>query len=1757
MKTPDRLKRDEMGMMVFAMLGVVIILISIFAGAYFAGIRSESQKDIIDLAELKELERKIESVERELENVAQEAGYQAVESVKEELDHDQTIHELKQKVGERTTEIFEDDFEKRYTDKIQGGNLNLDFHLRPLKENQADVEFTPLYLDDKSVDDEVLSELPGFFKLKRTVNANIENPGTGILSTRKLEIEREIKTDFFILAERMRDFDLTEVRKMADCMMSGYLNIKVYGLALEDDIGFKEPFSENFDTEWLEEYEAGAFEGGEKREDVWEENTNGFMSGYNRDVGSISRDSLISEEEFIHITKLAMLLEQIRTFRTYDETLLKTISDYFRTEEKTVLDLIGEGRDNKVNLQGLIISLFQEKGVLSEEMFLPELFLKRITDEDLMSIIEDGDEWTETSFWMINDLVRGEIDEQKSWKYQEFDSKINSVGELGYEDSYLRVLFSIYSNEMQEVLKSFKVNSEEVEQFVIEEIEDMEPMSWIKDVSIVGEEGTDQITKSILHRAKNLSMSFGFEAGSYDNTASPFFYMYFLNNWGFDEKSGNIGADEINNTGIHLGVQDKVKGEMRSRARGLKKTAETCYEEITISIDEYNEAEWYEGDPEHDEVWENLNETLEPLLDLKENKLFDKHQSPYITQGLKDAHDELEDRIEDVEATMLSLEQEAKEYTEKILEMIDEYPGKRWRSDAYEYLYEEGEGNGVQKNYLNLTDEFLTASAEELTSSYGWSLEKYELAKHIEPGERTDQSIGYRAIGTFTQEMVREFESPAPLDHTNSRNLFKLVNQNRFDLVGSERKEQKSRAMRILRGEGDPSSENLLEDDLTEISVDFTDETVSSSDLNDIDRWWDKMAFERSISSLETVRTELDTISHRLVDQNVREEPYSDYADASFYRTISNTLDTLIRDMKDYREIISSKSRASGYTYRGEGGLSRTPVISAPRGHLILYENKSFGSSGISHPLDLDVEMHHVSEDMIQIQDVSNTDTRVYTGDIFNSQEWVNPFSSSYGDYYSTALSFKYFTPDMEIKLSSEGETGFVSERYSFTELNEKFEGRSHSSFTEMISPMPLIENEYPPRSVSTPSIADATVDRNVFNGTENKVGLTVEMEKNKFSNDQGIAIEVLKKRDMLTYEPRWRRKVTNLYQISSEKEDVYHKTLLSKHIPSEEIDCNVINLKFDLDELKNPDGEIVLDHIVIRIRPEIEVAYMKRLRGLQQSTESDEYPYSLVPSFSTSEQMYLLEEKKDTHLGVFRVEKRGKSEFPHNGFDLVKNVPSDSWVIRKNGFFYLVNFEEDMRYRDVLSGTHRDNNEAPGNELFIDLRDELSRDAYKSLPIVPENRYGYLLKNEFIPLYMSSSGEDKNFYPDRMMPLDMARVEWNSLHEDLRDSGYTIDIDDGEYLNYDLGGFKGPKRVDNTFERTEKSMGELYQSEISSSTPPDIDVFRSGKEMLREVQMIKAFTENSTSKRRSLFLAANFGLNHTEAAEQLKAEHDDLSLGQVAKSLELIGEDDTEALLEWLEEERVSSRDKELRAFLSYNEGFIKDLCDRTDAKNYSTALDSLDERLGDMDFEGSRAFSIGDLSDIRSLEYLRQNFEDGYVSIITGAGIKPSALEQLHSSYQIDLERFADSIEMFSALDRFPSIVREVNSGRYEKLASLYMVGHLEDSRVEWMPFGEDRPYLLIDDEMAIANLRSIDSSCSVEEFIDASLEKAVSELPPGRAMVLIEVKDETLDGFSTDEIESYIQNGVEAHDPLHRNISWVEFRIDGETEYRYLHL
>ncbi len=1764
MKMPNRLKEDEKGMMIFAMLGVVIILISIFAGAYFAGIRAESQKNIIDLAEFKELERKIEKVERELENVAQEAGYMAVELVKENVGRDYTLQRLKNRVGEKTTEIFEDKFEERYSDKIQRGNLNLDFHLRPLKENQTDIEFISLYLKEEEVVEESWSEILGFFKVKRTVHANIENTRTRSFSTRKIEIEREVKTDFFILAERMRNFDPTKVRKMVDCMVSSYLNFKIYDLAFEEDIGFKESFAERFDTEWLERYGPGDIESGKKRENVWKENSTGFVEGFTRDEGKISRESLISDEEFIYISKLAVLLEQIRAFSSCDETLLDEIAYYFNTEDKTVLELIGEGQNNKVNLQGLIINLFQEKDVLSDEIFLPNLFLRTITEDGILSIIEDKEEWTDTAFWLMNDLVSGEIDDQEPWRYQEFARNMDLVSELDSEKSYLRVLFNIYSNSMDEVLKSFKVNSEEVEEFVREEIEGVKPLSWMHDVSIVGEEGIDQIIRSILHQANNLSMSFGFEEGSYDNTASPFFYMYFLNHWGFDEeeKSGKIVAEEIDNTGIYLGIQDKVKGEIRSRAQNFEQTAKTRYEEITSSIEGYNETEWYEGDRDQHEVWESLNKTLETLLQLKENRLFDERNDPYVSKSLEKNHNELEERIEDLEAIMVGLDRDGVEYTEKIIEMIEEYPGTKWRHEAYEYLYNEGEGNGVQENYLNLTDGFLTASAEELTASYNWSLEGYELAEHIDPGKRTDQSIGYRAIGAFTQEMVREFESPAPLDYSNPRNLFKLINQNIFDLKGSREGKQQSRLMSILRGEGDQKSENLVEDDLKDVSVDFTEKVVSSSNLDDIDGWWDEIAFEKSISSLENIRTDLYIISNELVNQNVRNEPYSDYADASFYRVATHILDSLIKSMSDYRKHISSRARDSGYTYRGDDGFFRTPVVSAPIGDFTLHEKRSLEHSGYSYSFDLEVEMDHESKDLIQLQKMSETGTRVYRGDISKSQEWVNPFSSEYSDHYSTALFVEYFASEMEIRLSSKGETRLVSERYSPSEFTGKFEGRLHSSFTEMVSPIPLLEKRYSPRSVSISSIADASLNRNVFNSSQNKVELNLEIDEEELLKDQDIVVEVLKKRGMLTYEPRSRRGVTNIHHILGKEDKATQKTLLSERIPSEEISDSVISIELNLDGIKIPDGEIVLDHIVVRIRTEIKLAHTRRSRDLDQIANSEEHLFSAVPFFSTSEQMYLIGDRKTSYLDVFRIENKNKCEFSHNSFDLVKNIPSDSWVIHKDGYHYLVDFEENLRYRDALSGTYRcPYHDRHQDELLIDPRSELDRIAYTSFPFIPENEYGYLVKNEFVPLYMSSSREDKNFYFDRMMPLtdDMDRMEWNSLNDTLSNSGYTINLENenGKYLYYELGEFNGLKRVDHSFERTKQYLSEFYQNEIHSLTFSTTDISQSGMEILRETKMIDDFAENDGSKRRSIFLAATFGLARVEAAEQFKVEYENFTLGSIAKSLDLIGENRTEILLEWLEEERESSREKELRAFLSFEDRFVNDLPNRTEEEDYKRALDSLDKKLEYMNFGEYRAFSINNLSDIVSLKYLQDNFKEGSVSVITGAGVTPSALEELYVSYKIDFEKFAYSIEMFSDSNHFSSVVRELNSGVYKSVTSLYMAANLKESRVEWMPFGEDYPYLLIDDDVAHISIRPVDSSLSVKEFIDEALKNAVDELPNERGVVLMEVKEPSSDEVDVREIESYIQNRVEHHDPLYQNISWVEFRVDGKIEYGYFHL
>lgn len=1761
MRFISRLKEDERGMMVFAMLAVVILLLSIFAGAYFAEIRSDSQRDIIDLAELKELERKIEKVEKEVENFAQEAGYSAVESVKDNIENDYSLRELKNKVGKRTIEIFEDKFEEKYSDDMKTGNLILNFHLRPLKENQTGIEFVPLYLEDERVNGDSLHEIPGFFEVKRMVHVNIENTNTGSVSTRDIDIESEVKTDFFILAEKMRNFDPTSIRKMVNIMVSGYLNIKAYDLAFEQEIGFNESFAQDFKTDWLEDYEPGDLKGGEKRENVWSENSTGFIEQYTRDEGKISRNSLISEDEFLYISKLALLLEQIRAFNSYDEALLETISSYFEIGEEKLLGLIGEGRNNKVNLQGLIITLFQKKDVLSEELFIPELFLKRIVEEDVLSIIEDSEEWTETTFGMMNDLASGDIDDQDRWSYSKFSENIESIEKIGPNHGYLRVLFSIFSDAMDKVFESFRVNSREVEDFVKEEIGSMEPLSWMGELNIMGEQGIGQITRSILHQSKNLSRSFGFEEGSYDSAASPFFYMYFLHNWGFESenKSFKIASEEIDNTGIHLGIQDKVKGELRSRSKNLENDARTVYGEINLGIESYNETEWYEGDVEQDEMWESLNKTLEPLQGLKDNRLFDENSSPYISDSLETHHGDLEERIEEVKSNMMELENDSKEYVEEILKNIEVYPGIKWRYETYEYLYDEGEGDGIQKNYLNLTDRFITASPEELTASYNWSLESYELAEDIEPGKRSDQSIGYRAIGSFTQEMVREFESPAPLDYYNPRNSFKLINQNLFDLKGPRDGEQTSRAMSILKGEGDPQSERLGEESLSDISVDFTEDVVSSYDLNEVDKWWDEIAFERSISSLEDIRAELETLSEELVNQNLKKEPYSDYADASFYRIANNFFESLINDMNTHCELISSKTRTSGYTYRKDGNLFRSPVISAPRGNLTLHESSYLEESSFSHPLDLEVDIDYESEDPIQLQNFSNTCSRIYNEDISKSQEWVNPFSEKYMDHYSTSLFVEYFTSGMEIQLSTGSEIRFVSERYSSSEITKRYVEHNHSSLTELTSPLPILEDGYTPRSVDGSGMIDASIEKNVFNTTEDNAELTLEVEEKMLKEGQSIVVEVLKKRDMMTYETQSRREVMNLHRIFDEEAN--QKTLFTERIPSEEINESEISFEFDVNEIKIPDDGIRLDHMIVRVKPEIELSYMEATRDLGQTTESEKELYSPIPSYSTSEQMYLVEEDRGPYLEVFRVGNSSDSELPRNSFDLVKDIPSDSWIIRKNGFRYLVEFSEDLGYRDTLSGTYRAPTGFYKDESFIDPRPELDKDRTTESSFIPENEYGYLLKNEFLPLYMSSDVEDGIFYPDRMVSLKDGpdRVEWNSLKDTFRSSGYEINLEkeDGKYLYYEVDGFSNSKRVNRSFERTERSIRESFQKEMSHHTFSPKYISQNGSEILRDKDMISDFAENNHSKRPSIFLASNFGMDTIEKAELLGSQHEDFTSGSIAKSIAMIGENRTEVLLEWLEEERQSSFEKELRAFMSFNDNFINDLPNRTGEESYEEAVDSLDEKLEDMEFVEYSAFSIKNLTDISSLEYLKNNFDDEHVSTIIKSGLKPSTLEEIHISYQIDLEKFADSIESFSSSSHLPSVIQESNSGDHQRMISLYMAGNFESSRIKLMPFGEDRPYILIDEDVADVRIKSVDSNSSVKEFIDESLKKAVDELPPERGIVLMEVNGVSSEELDIEKIESQIQKSLADNDPLYQNIRWVVFRVDGEIVYRHLHI
>jgi len=1791
------LAEDENAVMVFVLVGVVLLILSFLAGVLFARIQLDAQREISDTADLKEVDGEFEKIKRELESAAWESGLKAVEKVREDVSKSgdgYTLAELQSKVGTNTTRIFENYFRENHEGISQVGGYEASFHLRPIPDGCPDIEMIPLYIREQRGEELRWEEIPGFFRVSRTVHVDLRNEITDTFSSRKMTISRTVETNFFLMAERMENFRLERIRKSVDLMSSAYLHAKIFdssGLSEFEVEGdwFEVSFEDHFNTNWLEEYDGVSGGFGSHYVDTREDQGDIFL-GYERDIGPVSAHELIDEDEIQAIVELALLLEQARVFRSYDEELLDRTADSFGVEQDTLLGYLGDGVENKVNLEALIIRLFQDRGTLSKDMFYPGPFLNRTLEGDLLSIIDDNEDWVNTTFGMMKRLFEGELlGEGNRWEFQDLSENVTHPSDISAEKSYLRTLISLYSNNVDVIFESFKVDELEVKEYVEDEIQNLGPLPWMENKKMIGPEGVDKITASILHTAKNLSVSLGFQDSSSTEGATPFYYTFFLSDWGFDEPfEGKLDTEKrLNTYNMQRVIEGKISNEIETRKDTFEDKAESEFEMIQDLVKNYNRTLKEGGKEDHPgwrEVWDDLNSTLEVVKNLSSNELFEEGEEGNITSVLDENYSLLKKLEGDIDGEISEWNSDIEDHTRNIIQIQKNFTKNEWTYEVYSYLDDElDEKSG--KEVLGLIDDFLKAPSCELTERFDWTLENYYVHEDITiPPEDPKESVGHATLGNFTEHLKRDFL--LPLDYSNLYDLFRRININLFDLSSprdGEEEESLSRLWSILLGRGDPFSEHLSGIESVMDSLVIEDDDIHSDQLSEIDTWFIEDSFTRSIEKLEGVKEELREKSHELLKEDLDENAYEGYADASFYRTAEMFLENMINDMEGHVASIVEKQKRSGYLFENGGEIRSLPVCALPLGGLTVWNNRSieYGSS-----FTLELEVHLESEhDLIDIQERSETTIREYLGEVNSTKEWVNPFSKEYKDHYRTNIFVEFNTSEMDLRLKTGDSKLFTFEKYSSEEVRRTYSAGNHRGVMEVLTPMPLLDRDYKPSSLVDHEIRGASFERNVFNVSENRVELSLDIWVS--DDEQTFTVEVLK-------EGRGRRVVPNQWgrynhYSNLREEDENPVILFSESVEVKGGTHEDTELSFELDTDKFFKEEYKEKHLIIRVKPDIVMNRMQDEQALEQ--KYSESFSSHVPSFTSTEQVFLVSDK-EAYIGVFRMDNEAKGEF-----DLVTGLPENSWVIEKDGIPFMIDLEEVMEYSKIISGRY-----GPASTLEkANIPVEAVVDAGASetkITRLPESWYRLVLEDPFSLVFMGAHGEKNHLYPTRVLPSlegkELNEDMWRSFQKSAESKGSLIGNEayislpslfhttgarymEGDeimkdpgagtsgYFYYDLESHNSPGRIEQTY-RAVEDLGEiLAKLEVTRDKITAPYGMGEKSDVLRETGLFEEFLRTDPTKREELFLAACRARDEMGRVEELKDRYPAFSKGSIALSLDILGEDLTEQALSWFEEEDYNEPVKELRAFLSFDGTFLKELPEKLGEgdMSYKEAIGELSEQI-DMDFMDARSWGVEDLDDVHSLDHLLDNFKKDSISTSVSHGLRPSALDR--SEYEIDIDEFSKDLDELSSSRYFVEFVQEMNSGNYENLPSFYFAARVEDSEVTWMPFGDKGAPLLIEDRIGYYYMSMAEnvSGDELRQFINHTITDSIQDMEESkdgyahreRALIIIDGRFE-LEDEQKIELKRHIKKVTESHCPHHHIVGAVELRSEGEHELRYVHL
>jgi len=1233
-KGRKKLVENENAQMSFALVAIVIILLSIVAAAYFARLDREQRQQSLDEAATREMKAEIDSIKSELEAGAEESGHQAVESVEKELMNnpgmDYSKEEIISMVGREANDNFEDYFEEKYGEPIHKGDQTIRASLRPVANDESPITTEPMYIELQNGTEMSWVEKPTFFNINRTARITVQDEETNSMISEQIYINETVKTTLFLMIDRMNEFEESNIRELANTMKFTYLNIKLFDSNNDDleENWFAESFSDFIynisdgdwedDDFWREVYEDpdkdledegdrdDPIDSGDYSSEDGEEN---FIQGFVRDIGRLSSNDLLSEEEIEYIYKLGLFLEQLRVFRSYDEELLVDLSDYFTISEEEFLSYIGEGAENRINVQALVIQLFKEKEEIKGPLFYPGPFVNEITSGGVMDLVDES--FWKTGFEILKNIASGLLESivdgltgvGRAILDRDSLPLKNAAAEIGANFGFLPMFMTLYGLAKDHVHESFRVGEDEFTDFVEMEMKNAPPISLIGSIPLIGNWSAERIVDGLIAAADGLGGLLGFKEDDFDEDdkyGHRFYYTFFLSSWGMYRDLPNPNKveddewpDENEDGGLAINLT-------MTSIENKKEDYESYHDNRVNIIDDIDNF-----DPDHD-ASDILNETRDDYLGYHDDLFDNNNYETSKHEGLKENMVEIENEDEDGE-------------TEGILDKLDNYIEDRWKFEALEYI--EGKLEDVADNFDAFVDE----------SKYLYDEFHYEdndlphdLDLEIMVGESDAEEEGKGWLEGIIETLGDAKNAVrGVLSRLSPFNLYHRINQNLWDLKEPREGYDESRLIEILKGDGDPFKgregdtlnpsirdrdeywrdwPSLDSGDYgidTTIDLDDIDNNIHSSDVNEINENWISGYLSKSIDRMDEARENLLGISEELSSEELpTDDPdapvdYPAYGGASFYSLAADVLDPIQWRMERYKESISNVENRHTTIYPlegtfdegkleaesdkingGEGDpdfdseIQQIPVTGAPRGEFVIRDAKEDEDVTTQYKFSLDVDMtvgNGWNDDLDDLVEEVRLDDgeedeetegtveaiRTYEGGGEVALEWMNPFSTEWIDYYHTIISPSFDTTEFSIQLTTNNPEIVGLERYSEERYGDYFAARENQTLsTELYTPMPVVNQMYNPQSPLETKIQDVSMDRNVFNENSYEFNVTFSDPTMVNTGDdiRDYHVEVIGMRDN-RYVPTWIQGPINFFSglLGSERYSNYYTVASTK----------------------------------------------------------------------------------------------------------------------------------------------------------------------------------------------------------------------------------------------------------------------------------------------------------------------------------------------------------------------------------------------------------------------------------------------------------------------------------------------------------------------------------------------------------------------------------------------------------------------------------